>query len=146
MDIDDFKREFFVVSCDMQKILHDTAGPVCQRHGLTLQQMHVLVELAGMPGQTSSQLSERAGILRTNFSGLCRKLEERGLVERSRNEHDRRSYELRVTDEGRRLLARIDEDFKASYGFAFENEPQETFDAILAGLKALNAFTAKLGR
>lgn len=144
--MDDFKREFFVVSCDMQKIVHNVAGPVCQRHGLTLQQMHVLVELAGMPGQTPSQLSERAGILRTNFSGLCRKLEERGLVERRRNERDRRSNELRVTDEGRALLARIDEDFRASYGFAFENEPQETFDDILAGFKALNAFTAKLGR
>lgn len=144
--MDDFKREFFVVAYDMQKMLHDTVAPVCQQHGLTLQQMHVLVELVGMPGQTLSQLSERAGILRTNFSGVCQKLEERGLVERRRRDHDRRAFELRATDEGRELLACIDADIKSRYGQAFEHEPQETFDAILAGFKALNAFAAKLGR
>ena len=79
MDINEFKRAFFDVACDMQKLLHDLVAPACQRNGLTLQQMHVLVELVSAPGQTSTQLSERAGILRTNFSSVCHKLEERGL-------------------------------------------------------------------
>ncbi|MVM53395.1 MarR family transcriptional regulator [Gordonibacter sp. ResAG-26] len=130
----------------MQKLLHDTVAPVCQQNGLTLQQMHVLLELVGTPGQTSTQLSERAGILRTNFSSVCHKLEERGLVERRRSDCDRRAFELRATDEGRELLARIDADIKRRYGAAFENEPPETFETILAGFRALSAFAAKLGR
>lgn len=146
MDLNEFKHAFFGVACDMQKLLHDTVVPVCQQNGLTLQQMHVLLELVGTPGQTSTQLSERAGILRTNFSSVCHKLEERGLVERRRSDRDRRAFELRATDEGRELLARIDADIKRRYGAAFENEPPETFETILAGFRALNAFAAKLGR
>ena len=146
MDINEFKHAFFDVACDMQRLLHDTVAPVCQQNGLTLQQMHVLLELVGTPGQTSTQLSERAGILRTNFSSVCHKLEERGLVERRRSDRDRRAFELRATDEGRELLARIDADIKRRYGAAFENEPPETFETILAGFRALNAFAAKLGR
>ena len=44
------------------------------------------------------------------------------------------------------LLARIDADIRRCYGPAFENEPPETFDAILAGFRALNSFAAKLER
>ena len=54
MDINDFRREFFVVTCNMQKLMHDTVAPVCLQHGVTLQQMHVLLELVGTPGQTST--------------------------------------------------------------------------------------------
>ena len=46
----------------------------------------------------------------------------------------------------RELLARIDADIKRRYGAAFENEPPETFETILAGFRALSAFAAKLGR
>ena len=56
------------------------------------------------------------------------------------------AFELRATDEGRELLARIDADIRRCYGPAFENEPPETFDAILVGFRALNSFAAKLER
>ena len=146
MDINEFKRAFFDVACDMQKLLHDLVAPACQRNGLTLQQMHVLVELVSAPGQTSTQLSERAGILRTNFSPVCRKLENRGLIERQRSQTDRRSLRLHVTDEGRALLASVDGEVQRRYGRAFSAEPQETFDAILEGFQALSAFSGKLVR
>ena len=146
MDIAAFKRELFAITYDLQKILHDTMTPICQEHGLTLQQMHVLVELMRTPGLTAGQLSDRAGILRTNFSPVCRKLENRGLIERQRSQTDRRSLRLHVTDEGRALLASVDGEVQRRYGRAFSAEPQETFDAILEGFQALSAFLGKLVR
>lgn len=146
MDVEGFKRELFTMARDMQRIMHDTVAPLCQQQGVTLQQMHVLLELVDVPGQTSSQLSERAGILRANFSSVCRKLEERGLVERRPSPHDRRSYELQITDEGRELLTRIDLEVRRRYGKAFETEPQETFETVLAGFRTLGEFVGKLAR
>ena len=146
MDIATFKREVFAVACDVQKMLHDTMAPICLQHGVTLQQMHILVELLRTPGLTAGQLSDRAGILRTNFSSVCRKLEDRGLIERQRNQQDKRSLQLRVTDEGRALLAEIDEEVHRRYGVAFESEPPETFQTIINGFQALNGFAGKLGR
>ena len=136
MDIAAFKRELFAITYDLQKILHDTMTPICQEHGLTLQQMHVLVELMRTPGLTAGQLSDRAGILRTNFSPVCRQ----------RSQTDRRSLRLHVTDEGRALLASVDGEVQRRYGRAFSAEPQETFDAILEGFQALSAFSGKLVR
>lgn len=146
MDISTFKHELFVVTYDVQKILHETMAPICQQHGLTLQQMHVLMELMRMPGLTAGQLSDRAGILRTNFSSVCRKLEDRGLIERQRSQTDKRSLRLRVTDEGRALLAGIDGEVQRRYGKAFAAEPPETFDTIIEGFQALADFSKKLGR
>lgn len=130
----------------MQKTLHEVMAPVCQRHGVTMQQLHVLMELSRMPGVQAGQLSDRAGILRTNFPSMCRRLEERGLIERRRNDQDKRSLQLRVTDEGRALLAAIEDDARRRYDAAFALEPAETFETISAGLAALNAFMQKLGR
>ncbi len=146
MDLSTFKRELFTVTYDVQKILHETMAPVCQQHGLTLQQMHVLMELVRTPGLTAGQLSDRAGILRTNFPSVCRKLEDRGLIERQRSQTDRRSLKLRVTDEGRALLADVDGEVQRRYGEAFAAEPPETFDAIIGGFQALADFSKKLGR
>lgn len=146
MDIAVFRRELFAIAYDLQKILHETIAPICQQRGLTLQQMHVLVELVRTPGLTAGQLSDRAGILRTNFSSVCRKLEDRGLVERQRSTTDKRSLRLRVTDEGRALLASIDDEVQRRYGAAFAAEPPETFESILEGFQALSTFSGKLGR
>ena len=146
MDISTFKHELFVVTYDVQKILHETMAPICQQHGLTLQQMHVLMELMRTPGLTAGQLSDQAGILRTNFSSVCRKLEDRGLIERQRSQTDKRSLRLRVTDEGRALLAGIDGEVQRRYGKAFAAEQPETFDTIIEGFQALADFSKKLGR
>lgn len=146
MDISTFKHELFAVTYDVQKILHETMAPICQQHGLTLQQMHVLMELMRTPGLTAGQLSDQAGILRTNFPSVCRKLEDRGLIERQRSQTDKRSLRLRVTDEGRALLAGIDEEVQRRYGEAFAAEPPVTFDRIIEGFQALADFSKKLGR
>ena len=57
MDIAEFKRDLFAVTCDMQRMLHDTMVPVCQQHDLTLQQFHVLLELTRTPGLTAGEAS-----------------------------------------------------------------------------------------
>lgn len=146
MDLEAFKRELFNTAWSMQRTLHEVMAPLCQRHGLTIQQLHVLMELSRTPGVKAGQLSDSAGILRTNFASMCRKLEERGLIERRRSEQDKRSLELRVTDKGKALLAAVDEDVRRRYDTAFQAEPQETFETITAGLDALNGFVRKLGR
>ncbi len=144
MDFAAFRGELFSAAHGLQKLVHETMAPLCQEHGLTQQQMHVLVELTHEPGQTVGQLSDRAGILRSNFSPVCRKLEDRGLIERRRSSLDRRSYELQVTGEGRALLERIDRDLQQRYGALFDSEPSETYATIVAGFRALNVLAEKM--
>ena len=144
MYVDEFERELVVLAYDMKNLLRDSVAPVCQERGLTLQQLHVLIMLQQKPGVTLSDLSLRAGILRTNFSAMCRKLEEDGLVERRRNEQDRRASELFVTERGQTLLREIESTVRAQHERVFAQEPPETFATILAGFHALEDLIAKV--
>ncbi len=55
---------------------------------------------------SQGELGETYGIDRTTMVGVVDRLEERELVVRERNEADRRSYLLRLTPKGRKVLAR----------------------------------------
>lgn len=55
---------------------------------------------------SQGELGETYGIDRTTMVGVVDRLEERELVVRERNEADRRSYLLRLTPRGRRVLSR----------------------------------------
>ena len=143
---DVFRRELVHVSRSLHGFVHEGIMPICQGHDVTPQQMYVLTELLNEPGQSAGQLSDRAGILPTNFSAVCHRLEERGLIRRNRSARDRRAFELYITDAGRALLGEIDEDVRRRYGPVFESEPPETFEAILAGFRALRGLSARLAR
>lgn len=144
MKASQFKSEFVCITRDMQHIVRDTMVPLCQHHGLTLQQLYVLMELDAEPDQTSSQLSDRVGILRTNFAQVCHKMKADGLLEQRRSESDRRSVKLHITDKGRAVLAAIDTNFEAMYGPRFASEPEATFDTIIDAMQTLRGFLAKL--
>jgi len=68
---------------------------------------YVLLRLISLDAPVSQgELGETYGIDRTTMVGLVDRLEERQLVVRERNEADRRSYRLRLTPKGRKVLSR----------------------------------------
>ena len=71
--------------------------------------LSVLVEEGPLSQQ---RLGERQGVDRTTMVAVVDDLEQRGLVERRRNPHDRRAYALHATREGRRLLRQANEATK----------------------------------
>lgn len=146
---EEFRRELVRVRQSFQIFMHEGLAPICQQYDVTPQQMYVLTELLEEPGQSAGQLSDRSGILRTNFSSVCHKLEERGLIRRVRNDRDRRAFELYITDEGRLLLDGIDDDIRRLYASAVEQEyPEvlETLKTIMAGFRALGELSQRLAR
>lgn len=144
MELEAFRSELFLLTRDVQHVMHDIVAPICQDHRLTPQQMHILMELSREPGQTAGQLSDRTGILKTNFSSVCRRLEEGGLIERHRSERDGRAYEFRVTKAGCEMLKAIDGEIRQRFGDALDDTSPETLDTIIAGLRALSGLSAKL--
>lgn len=56
------------------------------------------------------QLSRRTGIDPSTMVARMDVLDERGLVERTRGETDRRTYEIRLSPEGRKLLGTLQEE------------------------------------
>ena len=61
-------------------------------------------ELDGRLELNPSEISDRQGISRNTVSTLIRDLEAEGLIERRLDPHDRRRFNIRLTDNGRNLV------------------------------------------
>jgi DNA-binding MarR family transcriptional regulator len=76
--------------------------------GLTPPQVGLLRIIAAESGINQRAMAQRLGTPPSRLVALIDRLEERGVVRRSRSPSDRRNYELSLTDAGQELLARLD--------------------------------------
>jgi MarR family transcriptional regulator, organic hydroperoxide resistance regulator len=90
--------------------------------GLTGPQVTALKMLEGFGALSLSDLSERMSARNSTVTGIADRMERDGLVERQRDESDRRVVRIQLTDEGRALAGRI------------PVESMEVFAAALRGL------------
>ena len=73
----------------------------------------VLALIAEKPGQKQTEVARQLGIKRANFVALMDGLERRGLAERRKDEHDRRSHSLQLTPKGEAFTTDMLERWKA---------------------------------
>ena len=74
---------------------------------VTSVQFGVLTVLAGTPGASQQHLVERLDLDRSTIADIVARLERRGLIERIRDDADRRRNVLHLTPLGERELAAL---------------------------------------
>ncbi|MET7350793.1 MarR family winged helix-turn-helix transcriptional regulator [Streptomyces mirabilis] len=74
--------------------------------GITALQYTSLTVLERQDGLSAAQLARDSFVTAQSMADLVRSLENRGLIRRERNPHNRRELLILLTDEGRELLAR----------------------------------------
>ncbi len=86
-----------------------------ERFNLTQQQFNILRILRGQyPNPaTVNLLKERMIDKMSDASRIVDRLVQKGLVSRCTNTKDRRAVDIRISDEGRSLLCKIDLEFKS---------------------------------
>ena len=89
---------------------------------LTLAQHEVLVAIKRFSGLTQKELSQRLFVVKSNISALIKKLEARGLVERTPDAKDSRNKRLRLTRLGDTLVQK---------SFELQNRVVEAMTAVL---------------
>ena len=72
--------------------------------GLTPAQFDVIATLGDTPGMTCKQLGEGTLITKGTLTGVLDRLEERGLISRSRGERDSRQVYVKLTPEGEKVF------------------------------------------
>jgi DNA-binding MarR family transcriptional regulator len=75
---------------------------------LGAQQFIVLKQLQAMGSCAQAELADALGIDYSNLAGVTGELYRRGLIERDRDESDRRRYVVELTADGLQLLADAD--------------------------------------
>lgn len=74
---------------------------------ISLAQYTVLYVVSINPGLAQARVAEALLIERARLVLMLDRLEERGLLVRTRSKSDRRSHELHITDAGRKLLDKL---------------------------------------
>ncbi|MEX0871357.1 MAG: MarR family transcriptional regulator [Aquisalimonadaceae bacterium] len=113
----------------------------CADFGITPVQYAALIAVEQSPGIDATRLSALIAFDRSTLGNVLERLEARGLIARSEDKNDRRVKLLRLTRQGRRLLA----DVKPAVGRVQERilEPlrppdREQFMVLLEQLVSLN--------
>ncbi len=81
-----------------------------QRHGITMLQYLLLLQIKGFPGRdwaTVAELAERLQSHHHSVVGLISRCEQQQLVARSPGRDDRRCVEVRLTPKGEELAERL---------------------------------------
>jgi DNA-binding MarR family transcriptional regulator len=86
----------------------DRAEDALAEMGLSGRQYMLLAVLASDEPPSQLELAGLCGLLPAQVVPVLDKLEERGLVARTRSETDRRRYVVSLTDKGREALAEAD--------------------------------------
>ncbi|WP_228124560.1 MarR family winged helix-turn-helix transcriptional regulator [Glaciimonas soli] len=84
------------------------------RSGISLARFDYLAQLHRHPeGLTMSAISRCLMVTGGNVTGLTNELESEGLVSRSVDSNDRRTYHVRLTPKGRRMFKKIAAEHEA---------------------------------
>ncbi|MCK2244801.1 MULTISPECIES: MarR family winged helix-turn-helix transcriptional regulator [unclassified Crossiella] len=82
--------------------------------GIELQHAGVLTTISTGEVHSQRELGRTLGIDKSTLVRIVDDLERRDLVRRQRSDHDRRAYEVVITDEGERRLGEAGELFRAA--------------------------------
>ncbi len=80
---------------------------VLSRYDLTEQQWRILRALEGHEGLEISQLAEQCRILLPSMTGILKRMEQRGLIQRNANRADGRSILIALTEHSSTLVGQI---------------------------------------
>jgi MarR family transcriptional regulator, transcriptional regulator for hemolysin len=102
------KREFLFNVVDTARHLRHLIDRRAQQYGLTAAQLRVLARLRRNEGMVQANLAAELDMHPMSAGGLIDKLARSGLVERRKDDADRRINRVHLTVEGREVANRLD--------------------------------------
>lgn len=144
MNVPEFKN--IVWDCS-RKINENTSrifSPVCEQYGLTMLQVGILSELSSDGSQTIGSLAEGIYVAGTNISAMCKKLDNMGLLKRTRNQSDERVVNVTLTEKGSIIVSEIEKIFDERITQIMDDGLAEDLDDIIKGMKKLDNLLEKI--
>lgn len=109
---------------------------------VTLSQYRALVVLHSRGPQSLAQLAGELQVVPSTATRMCDRLERKRLIERQPVPGNRRELEVRVADEGRRIVAQVARNRRQKLRAIVDRlDPQDRTDLV----EALSAFAAAAG-
>ena len=107
-------------------------------HGLTGPQISILLLLDRKGAMKICMIADELGMIQSNASNICSRLEKAGLIARDRLKEDQRVVNIHLTDAARSKMVDIKACVADFHKIIEENVSQKDFEEINAGLAKLN--------
>jgi len=107
-------------------------------HGLTGPQISILLLLDKKGPMKISNIADELGMIHSNASNICSRLEKAGLILRDRLKDDQRVVNIELTKDARCKMVGIKASVDDFYKRIEENVSQKDFEDINTGLVKLN--------
>jgi len=99
----DIRENLFFLLTRAYRYVASVCGEEFAPYGITPAQFVVLMHMEGFKSDSQVCLSQKAGIDRTTIVGIIDRLEQKGLVTRTKVPEDRRIRQVALTDGGLKL-------------------------------------------
>src|SRR6478735_1650094 len=109
----------------------------CIGEDTTVREVPALTLIRDDPALSQRRLGELLNLNRTTTGKLVDTLEAKGLITRDRDAKDRRSYALRLTDEGERVLSDLHRSLAKGEAHLTQPLTSEEYDRLAAELRTL---------
>lgn len=106
-------------------------------HGLSAPQIGTMRALARSGSSTPTELAEALHLSPQTMAGILQRLEQRGMIQRERDTADRRSFVVRLTDEGRKAEAKAPPLLRDEFTTQLEKLPSWEQSMMLSTLQRI---------
>lgn len=113
--------------------------PFCTEHGITMQQLRILMTLHQEGPQTVSALARSTCMAGANISALAKRLATEGFLHRERGRGDERQVYLSLTQQGLAMMQGFENQCDNVYAGLASNISSEDAEVIIAGIDRLTA-------
>jgi DNA-binding MarR family transcriptional regulator len=104
---------------------------------ISLIHINVISVLEADGPQPMRALAEALDVSQASATGIVDRMEQRGLVERRRDEEDRRIVRVELTDEGRRLVEGVARERQDHMRAMLDDLSDDELQAFLVGSRAM---------
>ena len=116
----------------------------CQAHGLSIVGFQVLALLEMHDGMPMTRLAEELDVALPNATGIVGRLVDRGIVQRTHDDSDRRLVLVTLTDAGRRLIGEMESGRRDRMSRLLAHLDDDQQRRLLQSVKDLHAAALRL--
>jgi DNA-binding MarR family transcriptional regulator len=129
-----------------QLAFKDFQGALKRWHEGTLSLIHlnVLIHLGAHGSMTMSNLAEMLDVSVASATGIVDRMEKKGVIERRRNDDDRRVVEVDVTEKGRQIMDEMRTERQVRLSRLLTEIRDDDLAALLTGLRAFREARERL--
>ena len=143
MEVSEFRKTVLEYLRKLNENSNRIFSPIFEQYELTMLQVMILGELK-CGSSSIGNLAEGIHVAGSNVSSMCKKLEQKGILERFRASEDERVVKVILTEKGKAIISEIENASNEKLLRHINDVTEKNFEDIISRLEELNNLLEKV--